>query len=142
MRVVLDSNVVVSRFLSPSGPPAHIWEQWEDGVFELAVSEAILAEYQKAMTYERIQARHRMSKDEISKIISTMRMFAEVVEATQNVEVIVKDPEDNKFIDCALAAAADYIVSGDSHLLELGEYRDVQILSPTMFLELLRQKRW
>ncbi|MCL5961188.1 MAG: putative toxin-antitoxin system toxin component, PIN family [Chloroflexi bacterium] len=140
MRVVMDTNVVVSRFLSPRGTPALVFEQWVCGAFELVVTEPILSEYQKALSYKRVQARHGMSVLEIVEVIDGLRSFAVLVESGETVQVVKDDPEDDKFLDRALAGEATYIISGDSHLLTLQEYKSIQILSPAMFLAVLEHQ--
>ena len=63
MKVVLDTNIVVSRYLSPLGHPARLLTLWEQGVFELVVSEPILAAYQRVLAYPRIRDRHQMTDE-------------------------------------------------------------------------------
>lgn len=70
-----------------------------------------------------------------------MRRFALVVEPQEDVDAIPEDPDDNRVLECAVAGAADCIVSGDvRHLLRLREYQGIHILSPTAFLALLDQQ--
>lgn len=137
MRAVIDTNVVISAFLSPAGTPSQVLNAWRLDAFELVVSESILIEYQKALSYESIRARHDMDAEDIAQVVEGFRHFAILVEVNEQAQVIVRDPEDNKFLECALAGEATYIVSGDSHLLELKEYRGIQILSPAVFLAAL-----
>ncbi|HEX8228447.1 MAG TPA: putative toxin-antitoxin system toxin component, PIN family, partial [Chloroflexia bacterium] len=61
------------------------------------------------------------------------------VHPTVPIDAIASDPDDNKFLECAVAGGADYIVSGDKHLLSLGEYEGIRILSPADFLRVLEQ---
>lgn len=138
MRAVLDTNVVVSSFLSPSGVRAKVLEAWEKGKFELMVSEDILAEYKRALNYQEVSSRHGMTTEQISQTIAEMKSFATVIEPIQKLTVIKNDPADDKFLECAKEAEADYIISGDLHLLNLKKYEDIQILSPSEFLILIR----
>ncbi|MBI4494876.1 MAG: putative toxin-antitoxin system toxin component, PIN family [Chloroflexi bacterium] len=139
--MVIDTNVLVSRYLSPAGSPARVFARWEQHAFTLVVSEPLLAEYQRVLLYERIAARHRMAPTEVAEVIEEFRGFAYVVEPQETVTVISADPPDNRVLECAIAGAAAYIVSGDGHLLELQEYRGVTILSPAAFLAVLSQER-
>jgi len=107
----------------------------------LVVSEPLLAEYRKALRYERVASRHGMAPSEIEKVIEGFRMFALLVTPQETVSAIQEDPEDNKVLECALAGAAEYIVSGDSHLLTLQVFRDIQILLPSAFLAVLEEER-
>lgn len=137
MKVVLDTNIVVSRFLSPQGSPARILTLWEEGVFELLVSEGILNEYERALSYDNVRKRHGFTIEEIKQWMHNARKYGHSV-ASEEVSIYVsKDPDDDKFIECAVAGGADYIVSGDTHLLSLGEYKGIQILSPAAFLLVL-----
>lgn len=135
MKVVLDTNVIISRFLSPLGSPARIFHLWQSGSFELLVSESILSEYKKVLSYDRIQRCHKMTAEDMTQAIDGFSQFSIVVPTGESLTVS-KDPDDNKFIECAFFGGADYIVSGDPHLLELIEYQGIQILTPRQFLHL------
>lgn len=139
MRAVIDTNVIISHFLSPSGTPALILALWEKGLFELIVTEAILAEYLRVLGYEHIQSRHQMSPEEISQAVADFRSFAVVVEPDDPITVIADDRSDNMFLEAAVAGSCDYVVSGDPHLLRLGEYRGIQIMTPAAFLATLEE---
>lgn len=139
MRVVLDTNIVVSALLSPSGAPAKVLAGWEGQLFDLVVSEPLLAEYRRALLYRRVTERLGMSPADVDEIVQGFRQFAFLVEPQEVVTVVEDDPEDNKVLECALAGDAAYIVTGDSHLLKLQVFTDIQILSPSSFLEVLYQ---
>lgn len=139
MRAVLDTNVIISRFLSPHGTPALLLALWEQGLFELVVTEAILAEYLRVLAYDRIQPRHRMSQDEIAQVVEGFRSFSVLVEPSEPITVITDDPSDNMFLEAATAGSCAYIVSGDPHLLRVGEYRGIQVLRPAAFLTMLQE---
>ncbi|HKP52746.1 MAG TPA: putative toxin-antitoxin system toxin component, PIN family [Chloroflexia bacterium] len=140
MKVVIDTNVVISRALSNKGAPARIIEQWVSGAFELVISEDILAEYQRALGYEHIRKRRIAIPDEISTLLSKIKEVGTFVVPDDALDVISRDPDDNKFLECAIAGGADYIVSGDAHLLNVGQYEGIQILSPATFLTMLNQQ--
>jgi putative PIN family toxin of toxin-antitoxin system len=140
VRVVVDTNVVVSRFLSSLGNPARIFELWRQEVFELLASEPILAEYRRALAYDRVRARHRLSDDQLDEQVADLRRFIVLVEPDEVITAIPDDPDDDKFLECALAGGADYIVSGDRHLLRLQQFRGIQILTPAAFLALIEQE--
>ena len=128
MRVVLDTNVVISRYLSPTGPPAEILRRWEDGWFDLLVSEELLAEYERVFHYPRLRAVHQLTSSEIGRIIANVRQFATRIEVTERLNVVEDDPTDNRCLECARAGGAEVIVCGDEHLLRLREYVGIQIL--------------
>jgi uncharacterized protein len=139
VRAVLDTNVLVSRFLSLSGTPARLFALWQAGLFELIVSEAILAEYLRVLLYPRIQSRHRMSDDEVAQIVADFRSFAVLVEPAESVAVVADDPSDDRFFEAAIAGQCDFIVSGDPHLLRIGEFRGIQVVTPAAFLSILEK---
>jgi len=138
MRVVVDINVVVSRYLSALGPPAQVLAEWERGAFDLLVSEPILAEHQRVLLYERLLPLHRLTVDDVAAVVSGFRLLSIVVTPTRTLEVVTADPTDNRFIECAEEGGAEFIVSGDRHLLDAGEYRGIQILAPSALLSVLR----
>ncbi len=139
MRIVVDTNIVISRYLSPHGTPAQLIQQWEEGAFTLLVSEPILEEYQEVLAYERLRKLHQLSDDEIEQVIVHFRSFAEMVTVEGTLQVIHEDPDDDKFLECAVSGGAGYIVSGDRHLLDLKEYEGIVTLDPASFVMFLQQ---
>lgn len=138
MRVVLDANVVVSALISARGAPARILDCWERDEFEIAISPPILEELDRVLHYPRLQERFHLPERSIARFLQLLAMQAVEAVATEELTVVESDPTDNRYLECALAAGAEIIVSGDHHLLELGEYQGLQILSPAGFLALLR----
>jgi putative PIN family toxin of toxin-antitoxin system len=137
VRVVLDTNVFVSRYLNLTGTPARILDYWRRNAFELLVSPAILAEYERIMRHERIVARHGLSGEQVASSIAALRRSATVVQPTQALEGVTSDPDDDKFVACAVAGGADFIVSGDSDLLRIDGYAGIRIITPRAFITLI-----
>jgi putative PIN family toxin of toxin-antitoxin system len=137
VRVVLDTNVVVSRYLSRYGNPRRIWEVWQRGEFDVLVSAAMLREYREILLRDHIRQRARLTELEVSREMSDFRRFAIEVEAPEIIPAVSIDPDDDIFFACAVAGGADYIVSGDRHLLAVRMHRGIPILTPASFLELL-----
>ena len=140
MKVVLDTNVIVSSFLSPTGTPAKIIDAWQKQKFDLLISENILKEYQKALNYKHIQTISKMAINDVEEIISDFRQFSQLVTPKEPINVIKRDPSDNKFLECAQEGNAHYIISGDIHLLEIENFEGIQILTPKAFLTLLQEE--
>jgi putative PIN family toxin of toxin-antitoxin system len=140
MRVVLDTNIIVSSFLVALGASARIIAHWRAGLFDLVVSPALLAEYEEVLGYGRIRRRHRMTPEQIAAEIADIRRFALLVEPQTVPSVIADDPDDDHVLACALAGHAHYIVSGDPHLLNLQTYQGIRILSPAGFVALLAEE--
>jgi putative PIN family toxin of toxin-antitoxin system len=137
VRVVLDTNVIVSSFLSAVGNPARIVAALEQERFEIVVSEALLAEYGQALSYPRVAHRHGMTPIEIAEVVDGFRIAAILVPLTDIPTVIRDDPDDDMVLATARAGEASYIVTGDAELQQLGEYEGIQILNPAVFLALL-----
>lgn len=137
MRVVLDANVLISAVISPRGNPAQILRLWEREEFELVVSLPTLEELERVIHYPRIRERYNLSEEDIEQFLQLIGASATVVEPSVELSVIEKDRSDNRYLECALAAGASYIVTGDDHLLSLKECRGVVILNPAGFLTLL-----
>jgi len=137
MIVVLDTNVMISSLLSTEGPPAQIIDLWKAGVFDVATSEPLLDEVKRVLGYDKIKKHLRLAPGEIDRLLSGWRAISIVVEPEEVLEVIEDDSDDNRVLECAVAAETDYIVSGDHHLLDLGEYRGIEILPPVGFIVLM-----
>lgn len=134
MRVILDTNVVVSRFLSARGAPAQVFKLWEAHAFDLLVSRPILQEYKKALSYPKVRKLHQLSGQEINEIVNGFSQLSILIEPDIKLRIIKADPKDNKFLECAVTGKADCIISGDKHLLEAKEYQGIQIFTPRAFL--------
>ena len=140
MRVVLDTNVVVSAFISPAGVPARLFALWQQREFQVVVSEALLSEYRNTLLYERVAVRHQLGVEEVVDLIGRIRRFAVLAASKEVIAAIVEDPADNRVLECAVAGGVDYIITGDKRqLLRLQEFQGIQILSPAGFLSVLQE---
>ena len=117
MRVVIDTNVVVSAFISPASPAARIFETYQQGTFALVVSAELLQEYEEALSYDKVRRYHKLDQSQIAKAMQELAATASLVEPPTPVSVVSQDPDDNQLFDCALAGHAEYIVSGDARVL-------------------------
>ena len=135
MRIVLDTNIYISNLISDKGNPAKIVRWWLEGEFDVLVSQPIIDEILRVTGYERIQkkyARVRENRLEFAALISEQ---AEWIEPREILNIVV-DESDNRYIECAVAGNAQYIVTGDDHLLAIGEYQGIAILTPAAFVAL------
>lgn len=137
MRAVLDTNVLVSAYLAPVGNPATILRRFREGNFDVVLSEAILTEFQKVMTYDRLRRRHQLSDAEITAAAADFAEFATLVEPTERLNVVPGDPDDDKFVEAAVAGEVEFIVSGDQHLLQLRSSLGIRIVTPAAFVAIL-----
>jgi putative PIN family toxin of toxin-antitoxin system len=137
MQVVLDVNVLISAVISSRGAPAQILRHWEEERFDLVVSPPILEELERVIRYPRIQQRYNLPEREVARFLQLIRSGAIVVEPEVEVTAIERDPSDNRYLECAVEGGASYIISGDQHLLELGEFGGIVILAPAGFIVVL-----
>ena len=130
MRVVIDTNVFVSSFFG--GTPRKIIDLWKNGDITLCLSRDILDEYVKVL--------QRIGLQDESELEELLSLFARGFNAlftikTPKIRVVKDDPDDDKFIECAVALKAKAIVTGDKSIKALGEYMEIKILTPQEFLK-------
>jgi putative PIN family toxin of toxin-antitoxin system len=140
MRVVLDVNVLVSALISPTGPPAQIVEHWHNQRLLLLTSDLILQELERVALEPKLRRYLEGRPSPVPGLVRGLRRFAIVTPGRPLSEDVSRDPADEKFLACAVEGAADYLVTGDQHLLELVEYQGVAIVSPTEFVRILESK--
>ncbi len=136
LRAVLDANVFVSAVINPRGTPAAVLKALDS--FDLVVSEATLAELGQVLLYPTVAKRHGLTSDEIRAFIEDVARIAIVTPGHLKLRVIAEDPADDRYLECAVEGAAEYLVTGDAHLLGFEEYEGVRIVTPKAFLEVLR----
>ena len=139
LRVVIDTNVFVSALISKKpSPPFHIYNIIRSDRLILITSNAILKEFDDVFNREEIAKLHKFSHEKIQTILQEVREKSFIVSETMPLHVIKNDPDDDKFLVAAIEGNADYIVSGDHHLLDLKKYEGISILSPKDFVDLLQ----
>jgi uncharacterized protein len=137
LRVVIDTNVIVSGILSRKGAPAELLNAWRERRFLLLSSSDIVNEVRTVMQYPRIRHKYHLGDDEIVQTMTLLEHDALLVAGYSNVAGSIPDDPQEMFLACALDGQADVIVSGDHHLLELGVFRDIPIITTRQFLDLL-----
>jgi putative PIN family toxin of toxin-antitoxin system len=131
MRVVLDTNTLISALLF-HGTASCLVALWQSGRFTLLVSRAIMEEYLRVLAYPKF----RLADQDIRGLVEEEVLpYVVTVRVRLRLSVVRRDPEDNKFLECAVAGRAEYLVTGDQILRELGSYRGVTILTVGEFLE-------
>jgi hypothetical protein len=137
LRAVLDANVFVSAAIRPDGPPGRIIEQFlRTDAFTLILSDAIVDEVLRALAYPKVRRCLRRGLDP-ALWMEDLVLLADVVLETTHVPGVSKDPDDDKYLAAAIAGRAPLVVSGDPHLLTVGDYEGVRIVTPRAFLNLL-----
>ena len=130
-RAVLDTNVVVSGIIRDAGPPGQILRLlFEEQKFTAVTSLQILAEVKAVLSREKIRKYHGWTDEQIDIFPAFFYTQSEVTEGKFTVQVIAEDPSDDKFLACAREGNAEYLVSGNAHILRLKIYEGVQIVPP------------
>jgi putative PIN family toxin of toxin-antitoxin system len=135
-RVVFDTNVLVAAYNWPDGMADHAYWLVRRGPAELHTSEFILDELERIL-----REKFDWEDDRVSRAVAQMRRIsAGVHEPAERVDVIKEDPTDNRILECALAADAEFLVTGDKkHLLPLGSFRGVSIIGLRDFVAMLHK---
>ncbi len=130
-RVVLDTNILVSALLF-KGELSAIADLWKKGMIIPVISRETFEEFKGVLEYPKFS----LTNDEIRAIIEEdILPFFDVVEITHNIKGICRDPDDDKFLSCAVSAEVDFIVSGDKDLLILKRYKTVRIIKASEFIK-------
>lgn len=130
MIIVCDTNVLISAALFPGSPPDEVVQFVREGSIELAISPEILSEFKRVL-----KEKFGTPEEEIKEITESIKEIATIVKPTRRINLIKQDPTDNKILECALKAKADYIISGDTkHLQPIKEFQGIPILPPAKFL--------
>ncbi len=137
MKGVLDTNVIVSGVLKEGNPPDAILRAWRGGAFQLVASAPLLEELIRVLGYPKIARRLGWSLAQQVEFVMALRESAVVVEPRQEIQAVPGDPSDNRIIEAVVEAEADYIVSGDHHLLALGSHAGIPIVAPARFAAIL-----
>lgn len=141
MIVVIDTNVLVSALLSPSGFPSQIIQLWQNNELEVAISKETKTEYQQVLI--EIAARYPAKIQSAEMNILLGNLTINTIIQTQHPLYTTKDPEDNKFIECAIESHAQIIITGNQKHFPQAYYNGIPVLSPKQFIQawdLLRQK--
>ncbi|MEK7376608.1 MAG: putative toxin-antitoxin system toxin component, PIN family [Candidatus Margulisiibacteriota bacterium] len=134
LKLVIDTNVFISGLLN-SPKCRRIIEKLQNSSFLLITSSDILEELINVLG--RPKFRKVISRETIDKLIISIESQAILVRPSRKINIIKEDPDDNRFIEAALEGKADFIISGDRHLLKLGKFKNISILTPNEFLLLI-----
>jgi len=130
IKIVMDANIFISAFFW-GGNPRLVLERVITGKDELYVTKEILDEIGSVMG----RPKFHLKKEDVDYFISSIEEIGNKVVPKRQINNGSRDKTDNKYIECAIAANVDYIISGDIHLLELREYQNVKIVSAKDYLE-------
>lgn len=133
MRTVADTNVVVSGLLW-HGPPRQVLDAARSGTVNLFTSAELLAELEEVLSREKFRERLRRAAVQPADLVSGYAALATVVRPSAISPVVLRDPDDDAVIACAIAASAVVIVSGDDDLITLKRHAGIDILKASEFL--------
>ncbi|PIZ82801.1 putative toxin-antitoxin system toxin component, PIN family [Candidatus Pacearchaeota archaeon CG_4_10_14_0_2_um_filter_05_32_18] len=132
MRIVLDTNVFISGIFWDGNFCSKIIDKWKNEEFELVSSLEIIEELLNTLKHFKIQ----LDEETIESWRNVIIERAIIAESSERLDVIKEDPNDNKFLETAIAGKADFIITQDNHLLKVKRLNNVMILNPEEFLKL------
>ena len=131
MKVVLDTNVLLSGLMYPAGTPGRIVSAWRQSRFELVMSREQLTEIARVLTYPKIQRVLKWDREQIERFLKQVYLRSQMADLGNVTIEVPGDPDDNPILRTYIAAQADWLVSGDSDLLALRHHH--AILTPVEF---------
>ena len=138
VKAVFDTNILISGLLF-KGNESQLLNFVESGEVELFISAELVAELEKVLNYPKVvKVLIRQQKNKETCLL-TVTNISSLVEPRVRVDVTA-DVDDNRVLECAVEAGAGYIVSGDSHLLDLKSYKGIQVVSSKRMIEVLGKK--
>jgi len=133
-KIVIDTNIYISAIFW-GGKPRSVVDLGRNGQVSIFTSSQIEKEINK-----KLKTKFGLSDEEVAQILLDFSTFTLPIKASRKITVIDDDPDDDKFIECAVASRAGFIVSGDKHLLSLKEYKGIKIMKAGDFLSLFLKK--
>ena len=130
MKIILDTNVFISGIFF-SGPPSQILKAWQNSRLQVVLSQEILNEYQRVA--ESLAA--KFPTIDILPIIELMTIHGQLIDVEGFDVSVCDDPDDNKFMECAIASNSKIIISGDKHLLKVSGCQGITVLKPREFVD-------
>ncbi len=141
MRVTLDTNVLVSAFISKRGHSTKVLDivtTFEE--ITLVLSDGILEEFEDVMKRGEVRERFDYTKADVGEFAGAIRSIAEIVELRSTFKVVEEDPMDDMVLNTAYDGRADYIVSGDRHIKGVKKFRGIMIVSPREFMRIITRR--
>jgi putative PIN family toxin of toxin-antitoxin system len=132
-KILLDTNILISAF-GWGGKPRIIFKLILDNQVELVTSPQLISELKKVLDYQKFGFPNDLKK----KVIDLILEVSTIVSPKIRVNIIKDDPSDNRILEAALCGSADFIITGDKHLLNLKEYTGMKIVTAAEFIELVR----
>jgi putative PIN family toxin of toxin-antitoxin system len=130
VKVVLDTNVFISGVFF-SGPPYQILSAWRDGKIQLIISQEILSEYRRVGEV----FADKFPSIDLQPILDLVTIEAELYDTKDFSEPVCSDPDDDKFLACAITSGSRIIISGNKHLIKVSGFKGIEVLKPSEFVK-------
>lgn len=140
LKAVVDTNLLVSSFISPFSYPREIERRWRRGEFVLVTSHEIVEEVNRVLRLPRIQVKYHLAESDIQAFVLTLIHRANCVAGRLILKGVAPDSGDDKVISCAVEGGAALIVTGDKALQRLREYQGIKIINAETFISVLEEK--
>ena len=137
LRIVFDTQLFVQAILTKKGICALLLTAWKKNYYILISSTDIVSEIARVLSYQQKRGKYNLTEVDIEDLISLLDSEAVILSEAPKLNIIQDYPLNNKFIDCAIAGDADYIVAGDTHLLSIKKVKDIPIISASHFMKIL-----
>ena len=134
-RIVLDTNVLISAVLF-GGPPRDVLELVVSGTVDCSLSLPILDEIREVLR----RPKFGFSPEQSFQLLEELHAVCDVINPTARIQAVTSDPADNMILECALESNADFVVSGDHHLLDLVVYSGIHIVTPADYLTTIKNE--
>jgi len=138
LKITIDSNVIISALLKKDSVPAKV-VLYVLSNCQLYTSRYILEELEDVLKRPKIKRVIGWDNNRINRYLAGLEEASILLEHPPMLEIIKEDPTDNNILACAIAAQVDYIITGDNHLMQLGNFEGIQIVSPSEFLTTLQK---
>ncbi len=132
--VVYDTNIIVSGLLNPKGVSALLLDLATQGFVKLVVSEEILKEYEEVL----MRPKFGLSKRLVKRFLRRLRAEGKVMKPKTTIRIL-KDPDDNKFLECAVSGRAQFLATGNIRHFSSREFRGIKVVSPREFWEIYKE---
>ena len=132
IKITADTNVLISSLICVSAVAVRVLDLADEGLCEIMTSDEIITEFKRVAA-----VKFGWNAEKCARADNMLRRLCTVVKPAARVKAVKQDPDDDKIIECALEAKADYIVTGDKHLLDLGSHGKVKIITIAQFMRLM-----
>jgi len=129
LRVVVDTNLYISAIFW-GGKPRDVIDLGRDGKIQILTSEDIDQEI-----LDKLMTKFGLNSDDAGRVMADFSTFTKPTRVSRRIRVVKDDPDDDKFIECAVECSAEFIVSGDKHLLKMKKYKGIAIVNAATFLK-------